>query len=156
PFAPAADVTKLTLVRGGQTWEVAKEKAGDKDVWKIVQPQALAGRTANELSVGDVLRDLANLRVEKFVAEKPSEADLDQLYGLKKPEVTATVATKQGDKSEEWVYTFGKQSDNKMGVYAKSSKNDLVFLVPKAAADHIQNADLRDLTVFNFDLKQVK
>jgi hypothetical protein len=158
PFDPAKDVTKLTLVRGGQTWEVAKEKAGDKDVWKIVQPQALAGRTANELSVGDVLRDLANLRVEKFVAEKPSEADLDQLYGLKKPEVTATVTVKKEkeEKPEEWVYTFGKQSDNKMGVYAKSSKNDLVFLVPKAAADHIQNADLRDLTVFNFDMKQVK
>src|SRR5439155_11866342 len=28
PFNPAQDVTKLTLVRGGQTWELAKEEAG--------------------------------------------------------------------------------------------------------------------------------
>jgi hypothetical protein len=156
PFEPAKDVTKLTLVRGGQTWEVVKEKAGDKEVWKIVQPQALAGRGANEPSIGDVLRDLANLRAEKMVAEKPSEGDLDQLYGLKKPETTATVTVKKDDKSEDWVYTFGKQSDTKMGVYAKLNKNDLVFLVPKTVADHLAAADLRDLTVLNFDMKQVK
>jgi hypothetical protein len=157
-FSAFKDVTRLTLVRGGQTWEVAKEKAGDKEVWKVVQPQALAGRTANEVSVGNVLRDLANLRAEKIVAEKPSETDLDQLYGLKKPETIATVTVKKEkeDKPEDWVYTFGKQSDTKMGVYAKQNKNDLVFLVPKATADHLAAADLRDLTVFNFDVSKVK
>jgi hypothetical protein len=157
-FSTMSNVTKLALVRGGQTWELAREKAGDKEVWKIVQPQALAGRSASEASVNDVLRTLAGLRAERMVAEKPSEGDLDQLYGLKKPETTATVTVKndKGDKTEDWVYTFGKQSDTKMGVYAKLNKTDLVFLVPKATADHLAAVDLRDLTVFNFDMSKVK
>ena len=48
PHEVAKDVTKLTLLRGGQTWEVTKEKAGDKTSWKFAQPQAMAGRTAND------------------------------------------------------------------------------------------------------------
>jgi hypothetical protein len=157
-FGTMSNVTKLKLVRGGQTWELTKEKAGDKEVWKVVQPQALAGRSASDASVNDVLRTLAGLRAEKMVAEKPNEGDLDQLYGLKKPETTATVTVKEekGDKTEDWVYTFGKQSDTKMGVYAELNKTDLVFLVPKATADHLAAVDLRDLTVFNFDMSKVK
>jgi hypothetical protein len=156
PFDAVKDVTNLTLVRGGETWEVAKQKDGDKEVWKIVRPQALAGRSANEASIGDVLRTLATLRAEKVVAEKPSDGDLDQLYGLKNPATTATVTVKKDDKTEDWVYSFGKQSDTKKSVYARMNKNDLVFLVPKVTADHLAAAELRDLTVFNFDIKQVK
>ena len=36
------------------------------------------------------------------------------------------------------------------------SKSDLVFLVPKLMVDHLANAELRDLTVFNFDMNKVK
>lgn len=156
PSDAARDVTKLTLQHGGETWELTKDKAGDKVTWKIVQPKSLAGRTANDLSVSAVLMDLANLRAEKFVAEKPGEDDLEKLFGLKKPETTATVTVTKDGKAEDWVYTFGKQSDTKMGVYAKLNKNDLVFLVPKTVADHLAAADLRDLTVLNFDMSKVK
>ncbi len=152
----AKEVTKLALQRGGQTWEVTKETADNKTTWKFAQPQAMAGRTANELAVNDILRDLAGMRADKIVAEKPSEGDLDQLYGLKSPETKATVTVKKGDKTEEWVYSFGKQTDTKMGVYTRLNKSDLVFLVPKATVDRLGSAELRDLTVFNFDMKQVK
>jgi hypothetical protein len=152
PFDVAKDVTKLTLQRGKETWEVTKEKAGDKTTWKITQPPALAGRTANDQSVTGVLQDLAVLRAEKFVAEKPSEKELAD-YGLKEPETKATVTvTKDG----KWVYFFGKQSDTKMGVYAKQNKADLVFLVPALAAERVAKADFRDLTVFHFDMAKVK
>src|SRR5207245_888058 len=78
------------------------------------------------------------------------------LFGLKAPESRVTVTMKKDDKTEDWVYAFGKQSDTKMGVYAQANKNDLVYLVPKTVADHIGAAELRDLHVLKFDLKQVK
>jgi hypothetical protein len=155
-FDVAKDVTKLSLLLGGKTWEVTREKEGDKSFWKFAQPQALAGRTANELAVGDILRDLANLRAEKVVDEKPSEANLDAVYGLKTPETKVTISVKKDDKTEDWVYTFGKQDEKKNGVFARVNKSDLVFLVPKATVDRLAAAELRDLTVFKFDPKQVK
>jgi hypothetical protein len=156
PFDPTRDVTRLSLRRGGQTWEVSKEKSGDKTVWKFTQPQAMAGRSVNEIGVGDVLRDLSSLRADKIVDEKPSETNLDQLYGLKSPEVKAIATVKKDDKTEEWVYSFGKQSDTKMGVYTKLNRNDLVYLVPKTVVDRLESAELRDLTVLSFDMNKVK
>jgi hypothetical protein len=157
PLADATkDVTKLSLLRGGQTWEVTAEKSGDKTTWKFTQPQAMAGRGANDLAVADILHELASLRAEKVVDEKPSEANLDAVYGLKNPEAKATVTVKKDDKTEDWVFTFGKQDEKKNGVYATVNKSDLVYLVPKARADRLTGAELRDLTVFKFDPKQVK
>jgi hypothetical protein len=161
-FDVTKDVTKLTLPHGGQTWEVTKEKDGDKATWKFVQPQTLAGRTANELAVGGVLSELANLRAEKVVDEKPSEANLDAVYGLKAPDTKVIVTVKKDDKAEDWVYSFGKvyslgkPDEKKNGVYAMVNKSDLVYLVPKATVDRLTSAEMRDLTVFKFDPKQVK
>jgi len=150
------DVTKLTLTRGGQTWEVKKEKVGDKTEWHIVQPQNLFGRKANEFSITTVLQDLAGLRAEKYVAEKPGEKELDELYALKTPATKAVVTVTKGDKSEDWVYSFGKQSDNKMGVYSKENKSELVYLVPSLTVENLGKVEFRDLSVFNFDPKKVK
>jgi hypothetical protein len=156
PMEVAKDVTKVTLLRGGQTWEVTKEKADDKTSWKFAQPQAMAGRTANELAVTDILHELSMLRAEKVVDEKPSESNLDAVYGLKSPETKVTITVKKDDKTEDWVYSFGKQDEKKNGVYARVNKSELVFLVPKATVDRLASAELRDLTVFKFDPKQVK
>jgi hypothetical protein len=155
-FDFAKDVTKLALERGGQTWELAKETAGDKTKWKIVQPQSMAGRGSNEANVNQVLTTLAHLRAEKIVAEKAKEDELGPLYGLKPPVLKATVAVTRDGKPEEWTYTFGKQSDTKMGVYAQLSRSDFVFLVPKATVDQLASIDLRDPTVFNFEMAKVK
>src|ERR1041385_3386678 len=106
----------------------------------------MAGRTANDAAVGDILHQLASLRAEKVVDEKPSDSNLDAVYGLKHPETRATVTVKKDDKTEDWVYTFGRQDEKKNGVYAMVSKSDLVFLVPKATVDHLASAELRDLT----------
>ncbi len=150
------DVTKLTLTRNGQTWELKKDKVGDKTEWHIAQPQNLAGRKANEFTISSVLHDLSSLRAEKYVAEKPGEKELDELYALKTPATKAVVTVTKGDKPEDWVYSFGKQSDTKMGVYSKENKSDLVFLVPTLAVEHLVKVEFRDLSVFSFDFKKVK
>jgi hypothetical protein len=156
PFDATKDVTKLSLFRNGQPWEVTAEKSGDKTTWKFTQPQAMAGRTANDAAVGRLLTELSSLRADKVVDEKPSDSNLDAVYGLKNPQAKATVTVKKDDKTEDWVYTIGKQDEKKNGVYAMVNKGDLVYLLPSATLDHLVNAELRDLTVFKFDPKQVK
>ena len=69
--------------------------------------------------------------------EKPSESNLDAVYGLKSPETKVTVTVKKDDKTEDWVYSFGKQDEKKNGVYAMVNKSELVFLVPKATVDRL-------------------
>ncbi len=156
PFDAAKDVTKLSLLRNGQPWEVTAEKAGEKTIWKFVQPQAMAGRTANDAAVASILGDLSGMRAEKVVDEKPSESNLDAVYGLKNPQAKATVTVKKDDKTDDWVFTFGKQDEKKNGVYAMVNKSELVYLVPKATVDRLTSAELRDLTVFKFDPKKVQ
>jgi hypothetical protein len=149
------NVTKFVLNRGGQSWELAREKTGDKAVWKFVQPKTLAGRMASELNVDEAIRDLAGLQPSKLVAEKPPETDLDQLYGLKSPALKATVTVSREGKSEDWVYAFGKETDDKAGLFGKQSQRDLVFVVPKDRIKALE-ADLRDPTVLSFELAKVK
>src|SRR5205085_1394634 len=118
---------KIVLQRDGQIHEADKESAAG---WKLKQPKELDGRNANVAVVDGILRELRGLTADKLVVEKPSDADLDK-YGLKTPVVRATVTLRKDDKktTEDWVYSFGKETDDKTGLYAKVSKSDLVFTV---------------------------
>ncbi len=149
------DVTKLVLDRAGAVAELTREKAGDKDQWKFVQPKDLAGRPANEATVAAILRDLATLRPERLVAEKPSDNDLEALYGLKKPATRATVTVSRDGKAQEYTYTFGKDTDGKAGVFAQVTGSDLVFTIPRARLVPLES-DLRDPAIFSFDMAKVK
>ncbi len=155
-FDHAKDVTKLALNRGNETFEIAKEKNGDKAVWKFTAPEALKGRTANEATVISVTRDLATLRPDRLVAEKASDADLDTIYGLKTPSAKATVTVTKDGKAEDWVYLFGKNLDGDKTVYAKQGPRDVVFVVPRATVEPVLTGDLRDPTVLSFDPTKVK
>jgi hypothetical protein len=171
---PTKDVTKVALYqdvvfndKATPKWAVTKEKDGDKPVWKFAQPSA--GRIADSFATEKLISNLAGLRAIKIVNEKA--ADLAP-YGLAAPKATFVVTVKKGDKSEDWIYTFGgekKYSDKKAGekpnttvteektgIFAKINKSDVVFLVSKETVDALQSRELRDLTVFNFDLKKVK
>src|SRR5262249_11314313 len=59
-FSSDADVAKLVLQRGGETYEVDKEKKDDKSpgTWKLKQPADLAGRKADPKRVDNILSDL--------------------------------------------------------------------------------------------------
>jgi len=152
-----SDVTKIVLNRDGKEWVINKEKNGEKDfVWKIAKPDAFAGRKVSPDAVRRITSELASLRAEKLIAEKPAESELDSLYGLKSPQTSATLTVTKDGKSEDWTYSFGKDTnDSKDRVYAKMSRSDLVFSVNKNTIGGLQ-ADLRDLTVFAFDAAKVK
>ncbi len=155
-FAIGADVSKVTVVRGGQAVEVDKAR-DDKTAggWKLVQPKNLAGRTADAVKVDRIVNEVRDLPVDKFVSEKPSDAELERL-GLKQPAARVTVTVLGTDKKpEDHTVVFGKETDDKTGVYARQEKGDLVFVVRKGVLDALQG-DLQDPTVFHLDLAKVK
>jgi hypothetical protein len=149
--------TKLNVTRGAQVLQMEK---GEKDVWTFKEPKELAGRRANVTNIQMILENLRKLQAVKFVTDNPSDTDLQTLYGLKTPQVEAnvTVPTKEKDKTEEFVYQFGKETEDKQGVYSKMNKSKLVFVANKFVLTALQ-ADLRDPAIFNFepvDVKKIK
>jgi hypothetical protein len=148
------EVTSVELQRGGTTYVLTREK--DKP-WKIEKPEDLAGRTADANQVRFLLGNLNRMRATKLIAEKPSDAQLDKEYGLKTPQTRAVVTvTRPGQKPEKFEYDFGKELEDKLSVYGRQSGRDLVFAVDKSFLAPLQNNELLDLGVFNFDVSKVK
>jgi len=143
-------------VRGGETYEVTRDKdSSGAVVWKINQPPALAGRTADTAKVDQVVATLRGLQATRLVAEKPAP-DVLKKYGLEPPAIRAVVTVPGDDKKpKEWVYLIGGESEDKAGRYAKLGDRDLVFLTPADVAKTLQT-DLASPKVFAFDPAKVK
>ncbi len=150
----AEQPSRVTITRDGQTFVLEK---GDKSYWTIKEPKDLAGRRANGDALALILSDLQFLKAERLVTENPPDGDLHPLYDLKPPvvEVKVTVPATEKDKTEEIVYQFGKEDGDKKVFFAKMSKNNLVFTVPKTVVDNAQK-DLRDPAIFAFETAEVK
>ncbi|HEY7157609.1 MAG TPA: DUF4340 domain-containing protein, partial [Gemmataceae bacterium] len=148
------DVTKLTLTRDGTTYEMSREKKADAP-WKIDKPSDFAGRTADSRTITDILNGLNTLRFVKIVADKaPADAKLAE-WGLKEPALKAVVTLAKDDKPKTFEYDFGKEADDKSGVYLRTSHQDAFGI----AANNVVNTlkrELQDSTVFQFDTAKVK
>jgi hypothetical protein len=157
-FSENADVTGLVLQRGGQTYNIEKEKKDDKSpvAWKIKEPKDLTGRAANAANVDRIVGELRGLHTDKLMSEKATPATLEE-YGLKSPSFTATVKIKDkdGKKTEDWAYLFGKETPDKTGRYAKESKSELIFVVKPIVIETL-GSELQDPTVFHFEPSKVK
>jgi hypothetical protein len=155
-FGATPDVAKVIVTRGNQTFEVERvkdEKA--PTVWKLKQPKELAGRNADLIKVERLLGDLHDLSAERYVAEKPTDSEMGR-FGLNSPSAQITISvTKPDKKTEDHVYLFGKQTDDKTGVYTKLRDRDLVFVVPKSLVDGLEG-DLQDPVVLSFDIAKLK
>jgi hypothetical protein len=63
--------------------------------------------------------------------------------------------TDKDKKEEKYTNAFGKETPDKTGVFAKSSRSDLVYVVPPSVLNSLQ-AELQDKAVFNFDPDKVR
>lgn len=154
---PDTEVKQLILTRGGETFDLKKEKTGAETLWKFAAPKELAGRTADYNAVHNVLDALKFLSSTRLIAEKADEKGLEG-YGLtpKTAQVEATVVLVGKDnKEEKHVYLFGKENADKTGLYFKTGSSDLVHLVPTTVLQALQG-ELQDLTVYRFDPTKVK
>jgi hypothetical protein len=156
-FASNAEPAKVVILRGRETVEVDREKKDDKSpaVWKIQQPKEQAGRRAEFTKVNNIVHEMRDLLADKLVTEKATNNELER-FGLTAPSYKVTITLpKEDKKTEEHVYLFGKETDDKTGVYAKQGGHDLVFVVKKNVLDGLQG-DLQDPTVFSLDPAKVK
>jgi hypothetical protein len=153
-FDATPNVTKLALTRDGTTFEISREdKAGAP--WKIDKPADFAGRAADRAAVEEILRELNGLRAVKIEDDKiPADAKLAEL-GLKNPRYKAVVTLTKDGKPKTFEYDFGKEADNKSGVYLRSSQQDMIAVVPNTVVTALQR-ELQDPTVFLFDPAKVK
>ncbi len=154
PFDATPNVTKLTLTRDGTTYEISREdKAGSP--WKIDKPADFAGRIADRGAVEQILRELNSLRAVKIVEDKiPADAKLAE-YGLKEPRFKAVVTMTKDGKPATFTYEFGKEADDKSGIFLRTSLQDTVSVVSNTLATTLQR-ELQDPTVFQFDPAKVK
>jgi hypothetical protein len=161
-FDASQDVTKIVVEHGGTTYEVTRA-AKDSSTWKIEKPTDLAGRNADPKAILDILNSLNRLRAVRLVAEKADPTQLDREFGLKTPQakaiVTVTKKEKDGDKEKDTVttyeYAFGKETEDKSGIYGKQSQRDMIFVVDKGILTTL-SMDLQDPTVLRFEVPKVK
>jgi hypothetical protein len=153
---PSEVLKELVVTRGGTTFKLEVSKKDNQDVWKYKEPKDMQGRTASAFSITSMLNNLKLMRAVRLTAENAPDSDLEPLYGLKTPEVEIRLlATSKDNKPVEYVYSFGKETADKTGVFARSSKSNLIFVVAKTTVDLLK-ADFRDPTVLTFEPAAVR
>ena len=141
PSFVTAAVQKLTFNRGAEMFTVEHQEAAPP--WIIRQPADRADRSADLGNVEMILSELATLRAVRLWAEKPSDRELER-YGLQPARIKAVVTTKEGDKTQEMTYSFGAETDDKSGIYARQSGRDLVFVIRKELVTALESSELQD------------
>lgn len=155
-FSGLQDVTRVKIEKGGTTVEVArgkKEENKPAPEWKIEKPEGQAGRKADSFVVDDLLRDLHDLKAEKFVTEKATASQLTD-YGLSSPSSKVTITMTKDGKPETAEYDFGKEA-GMSGVYMKKSGSDAVWVVGNNLLTAMSK-EMQDPKVFDFDAVKVK
>jgi hypothetical protein len=147
-----SNVTKLELDRDGTTYVLSRKKGATG--WTFEKPAGMAGRSADQRAVDNVLNKLNRLGAVKLVSEKAGPAALEKDYGLSKPALKAVVTVNKDGKDTTFEYAFGKDED-KDHVYAKQGQRDMIFTVDKNDLAALRG-ELQDPTVFNFDVAKVK
>lgn len=146
PSFIVSDAVHLEIERVGKDRKevFVVEKDAKTGGWLLKEPKELSGKSADAARVGEMLSELARLHTDKLVAEKA--ADLDKL-GLKPAQVQATITLKDKKKMS---YLFGKEAEDKSGLYARQGERELVFLVKPAELEAVLRGSLEDLAVFRF------
>jgi hypothetical protein len=155
PFDSLTNVTKLTLTRDGTVYEISREDKPDAP-WKIDKPKDFAGRTADRAAVEDILRDLNKLRAVKIEADKaPTEEAKLTKWGLKEPRLKAVITRMEDKKPKTYEFDFGKETDDKSGVYLHASQQDMIVVAGNNVVSTLKR-ELQDPTVFHFDAGKVQ
>jgi hypothetical protein len=153
----AEGVTKVVFQRPGAVWEMTR--ANDKDPWKIVKPEAFTNRMADPAKIDQLLDRVNHMTAQELIAQDPTKADLDKLYGLENPPTKVEITVTKDGKTTTHTVRFGKEGP-KDGptetVYGQTSWNDkLVFTMPKFLVEGLP-AEYQDTTVAKFDAANVK
>jgi hypothetical protein len=125
----------VVLVRGAET--KTKEPAGPAKAWHLGSP---TGPEVEDAKVDPLLRDLTKLEAVEVLGDQPKAEDLDKVYGLTKPSVTAKLSF-QDVKKPVVTFLLGKQRPDKQEWYARVDSGP-VFVVKKDLRDTLDKESL--------------
>jgi Domain of unknown function (DUF4340) len=145
-----ADVTKVLIPRGGNTYEIERT---DATRWTIAAPPAKKGKLANADKINNLLQALVVMQPQGIAAEKPDTRQL-QNFGLDKPKLKIAVQIR-GETGER-IWSFGDPVPKTDWVYAKSNQSDFVIKVSKQFAEIAGQGELVDPRLFQITAPEVE
>lgn len=127
---------RIVIERDGTTERLER---GDDQAWQVVEPVELA---ADEVLVGQLVRHLAKLGAERFVAARPEDR-----HGLRPPRWAVTIRFEGGGAEDgddeakepaprEHVLRIGAAAPG--GAYAQLGSDAAVFVVPQGLVDAVE------------------
>ena len=151
-------VEKITVVRGPSVVVVEAPPDGNPNTWRLKVPADAAG---DPDTVGRALAQLANLRAESLVTDRPES---DAKYGLDHPGLVVkwklrdepAPTPRRPVEGAETSLSIGAAVPGKPGPrYARVSSGPIVFTIgPEVVA--LFDAEWRDRTVFTLDPKSTE
>src|SRR5262245_1902219 len=139
-----ADVTELTLKRGGETVTLKREGDG----WQMTAPLAWRGERG---PVDETVTSIATAKMDREIAATP--ADVGE-FGLDKPTAEVTLTTRDG---KQLGLVLGAKSPTGVWVYAQERGKPAVFVIGDSVLRDATRpvADFRSKAVLAFDRKDV-
>ena len=128
----ASDVKKLEIQRGAESYAFAH----DKDTWKLTAP---AQADVDAVKVAKLADELGKLNVAEFITDKPSPQDLEKVYGLAKPALTAKLVPADAKKPASTL-ALGKAKGEKE-FYARLNDGP-IFVVKKELHEELDRDSL--------------
>lgn len=130
---PSTEVAKVEVRRGDEAFTLEK---GKKD-WELTAP---VKAEADSTRADQLARELARLDAAEFVTDEPKKEDLDKVYGLAKPELTAKVVFSD-EKKPARALALGKKREGKDEYYARLDDGP-VFVVKKDTREALDKGSL--------------
>jgi hypothetical protein len=152
---PESTIGQLDLQRGSETYQFKGTKTGQFTSWKFTLPKEMEQRQADRYAVDGIVGGLERISALRVASEKAGDKELES-YGLKPPQFQATITIADKDnKEEKYTYLVGKETPDKSGVFLKSDRSDLIYVVPATIQATLQ-AELQDKALFAFDVEKVR
>lgn len=139
-----SDVNAIKVKKTDETLSLTKKD----DKWSLAEPvQAPADGDRIDALAGS----LGNLEAVEYVSDAAKPGDLEPLYGLGTPAVTATLEFGEKDRPTKTLL-IGKARDGKDEYFAKLADSDSVFAVKKDVYDNLAESSLayRPLQLWNY------
>jgi hypothetical protein len=128
------DLAKIDIQHGAEKFSLEQVK----DSWQLTSPVKVE---ADQAAANKLAGDLGRMEVADFVANEAKKEDLDKLYGLAKPELSATVSFTTKDKKPQ-ALEVGKQRGDKPEYFAKLESSPAVFVVKIELRDALNQSSL--------------
>ncbi len=128
----ASDLGKLEIQRGAEAYTLQQ----DKGTWKLTAP---VQADVDSSKVSKLAGEVSKVDAVEFITDTPKAEDLDKVYGLAKPSLTAKLFPADA-KQPVQILTLGKPRGDKE-TYAHL-ENGPVFVVKKELRDELDRDSL--------------